>query len=146
MVRPLMEYAGVAWDPHYQSQVSVLVKVQRRAARWVLFDYSYYSSVSSMVEQLNWLPLAKRRKQQRLNLFYQIMNGEIGLSLPDCYHFTNKHTRQHHPFHLIILPTNTTSFMTSYFPRTIWEWNLLPPPLIEVNSLAVFSNQLTEHL
>ena len=36
-----------------------------------------------MLEQLNWLPLAKRRKQQRLNLFYQIMNGEIGLSLPD---------------------------------------------------------------
>ena len=94
-----------------------------------------------MLEQLNWLPLAKRRKQQRLNLFYQIMNGEIGLSLPDHYHFTNKHTRQHHPFHLIIPPTNTTSFMTSYFPRTIQEWNLLSPPLIEVNSLVVFSNQ-----
>ena len=141
MVRPLMEYACVVWDPHYQSQLSVLEKVQRRAARWVLSDYSYHSSVSSMLEQLNWLPLAKRRKQQRLNLFYQIMNGEIGLSLPDCYHFTNKH-----PFHLIIPLTSTTSYMTSYFPRTIRKWNLLPPPLIEVNSLAVFSNQLTEHL
>ena len=78
----------------YQSQVSVLEKVQRCAAGWVLSDYSYHSSVSTMLEQLNWLPLAKRRKQQRLNLiFYQIMNGEIRLSLPDCYHFTNKHTR-----------------------------------------------------
>ena len=37
MVRPLMEYACVVWDPHYQSQASVLEKrVQRRAARWVL--------------------------------------------------------------------------------------------------------------
>ena len=35
MVRPLMEYACVVWDPHYQSQVSVLEKVQRHAARWV---------------------------------------------------------------------------------------------------------------
>ena len=78
MVCPLMEYACVVWDPHYQSQVSVLEKIQRRAARWVLSDYSYHSSVSSMLEQLNWLPLAKRRKQQRLNLFYQIMNGEMG--------------------------------------------------------------------
>ena len=93
MVRPLMEYACVVWDPHYQSQVSVLEKVQRSAVRWVLSDYSYHSSVSSMLEQLNWLPLAKRRKQQRLNLVYQIMNGEIGLSLPDCYHFTNRYTR-----------------------------------------------------
>ena len=147
MVRPLMEYACVVWDPHYQSQVSVLEKVQRCAARrWVLSDYSYHSSVSSMLEQLNWLPLAKRRKQQRLNLCYQIMNGEIGLSLPDCYHFTNRYTRQHHLLHLIIPPTNTTSYMTSYFPRTIREWNLLPPPLIEVNSLAAFLNQLTNHL
>ena len=95
----------VVWDPHYQPQVSVLEKVQRRAARWVLYEYSFNSSVSSMLEQLNWLPLAKRRKQQRL----------------DCYHFTNKHTRQHHPFHLIIPPTNTTSYMTNYFPRTVRE-------------------------
>ena len=62
MVRPLMEYVCVVWDPHYQSQVSVLEKVQRHAARWVLSDYSYHCSVSSMLEQLNWLPLAKRRK------------------------------------------------------------------------------------
>ena len=92
MVRPLMECACVVWDPHNQSQVSVLEKVQRHVVRWVLSDYSYHSSVSSILEQLNWLPLVKRRKQQRLNLFYEIRNGEIALSLPDCYHFTNKHT------------------------------------------------------
>ena len=143
MVCPLMKYACVVWHPHYQSQVAVLEKVQRCAARWVLSDYSYHSSVSSMLEQLNWLRLAKRRKQQRHNLFYQIMNGEIGLSSPDYYHVTNKHIRQHHLFHLIISPINTTSYMTSYFPRTIREWNLLPLPLIALNSLAVFSKQLT---
>ena len=128
-------------NPRYQSW-----KRFKDVLRWVLSDYSYHSSVSSMLKQLNWLSLAKRRKQQKLNLFYQIMNGEIGLSLPDRCHFTNKHTRQHHPFHLIIPPTNTISYITSYLPTTIWEWNLLPPPLIKVNSLAVFSNQLTEHL
>ena len=53
MVRPLMECACVVWDPHYQSQVSALEKVQRHAARWVLSDYSYHSSVSSVLEQLN---------------------------------------------------------------------------------------------
>ena len=39
MVQPVIEYACVVWDPHYQTQVSVLEKVQRRAARWVLSDY-----------------------------------------------------------------------------------------------------------
>ena len=50
MVCRLMEYAYIIWDPHYQSQVSVLEKVQRHAARCALPDYSYHSSVSCMLE------------------------------------------------------------------------------------------------
>ena len=74
MFCPLTEYACVVWDhAHYQSQVSVLEKVKRHAARWVLSDYSYHSSASSMVEQFNyWLPLAKRRKQQRLKCLSKV--------------------------------------------------------------------------
>jgi len=62
MVRPVMEYACVFLDPHYQTQLSMLEKVQRHAARWVLFDYSYDNSVNAMLHKLKWLPLAKRRK------------------------------------------------------------------------------------
>ena len=138
MVQPVMEYACIVWDPHYQTQISILEKVQGHAARCILSDYSYHGSVSAMLKQLNWLSLAKRRKQQRLNLFYQIMQGEIGLSLPKYYHFTTRHTRHHHPFHLVVSSTNTTTYMTSYFPRTIREWNSLPPQLIELNTLATF--------
>ena len=69
LVRPLMEYACVVWDPHYIVQITLLEKAQRRAARWVLSGYNYHSNVSTMLEQLNWLPLAKRRKQQKLNIF-----------------------------------------------------------------------------
>ena len=146
MVRPVMEYACVVWDPHYQTQISLLEKVQWRAARWVLSDYSYHSSVSTMLKQLSWLSLAKRRKQRRLNLFYQIMQGELGLSLPEYYHFITRHTRYHHPFHLIVPSTNTTTYMTSYFPTTIREWNLLPPQLIELVTLATFSDLIIEYL
>ena len=66
MVCPLMEYACAVWDLHYQSQVSVLEKVQRCAARWVLSDYSYHSSVSFMLEQFNWLPLARGESNRGL--------------------------------------------------------------------------------
>ena len=33
LVRPLMEYACAVWDPHYLSHISILEKIQRRAAR-----------------------------------------------------------------------------------------------------------------
>ena len=72
----------------------------------------------------------------------------LGVMLDDhlswSIHITNvanKATRM-----LNFLKRHLSNYTTSYFPRTIREWNLLPWPLIEVNSLAVFSDQLTEHL
>ena len=49
LVRPLLEYA---WDPHYDSHVLELAKVQRRAARWV----------TTLLNQLFWQTLQDRRK------------------------------------------------------------------------------------
>ena len=39
-----------------------LPKIQRRAARWMLNDYSRYSSVTSVLQQLQWPTLKERRK------------------------------------------------------------------------------------
>ena len=58
----------------------------------------------------------------------------VGLSLPDYIHFITRLTRQQHPFHLIVLPT---SYMTSFFPRTIQEWNSLPPELSNLDSFQI---------
>ena len=40
-----MEYASPVWDPYYNFDIYKLEKVQRRAARWALSDYSRESSV-----------------------------------------------------------------------------------------------------
>ena len=74
------------------------------------------------------------------------MHEEVGLSLPENIHFTTRRTRHHHPFHLIVPPTNATTYMISYFPRPIREWNSLLPQLIELNTLATFSNLIVQHL
>ena len=62
LVRPIMEYAASVWDPYYHNDIQTLEKVQRRAARWVMNDYSWYSSVSNMLNNLNWPPLQLRRR------------------------------------------------------------------------------------
>ena len=48
MVLPKMEYAATVWDPYYQNDIQHLEKVQCRAARWVLNDFSRYSSVTDI--------------------------------------------------------------------------------------------------
>jgi len=55
-----MEYAASAWDPHQQIDFGAIEKLQRRAPRWVMSDYNKTSSVSNMLETLNWPTLESR--------------------------------------------------------------------------------------
>ena len=69
LVRPIMEYASPVWDPYYNSDIYKLEKVQRRAARWALSDYSRESSVTSLLSSLKWPTLQQRRLLSRLITF-----------------------------------------------------------------------------
>ena len=40
MTRPTLEYTITVWDPYLQKNTNTLEQVQRRAARYVLNDYS----------------------------------------------------------------------------------------------------------
>ena len=95
------------------------VYLARQVARWAVSDYNYLSSVSAMLYNLNWPPLAQRRKQHRLNLFCQTIYNLTGLSLPKYYQPTTRHTRHHHPLHFIIPPSNTTAciYYVKFLPK-----------------------------
>ena len=69
IVGPLLEYAAPVWDPHIQEDIQRIEMVQRRAARWVLSDYSPSSSVSDMLGRLGWRTLEQQRADSRLVLF-----------------------------------------------------------------------------
>ena len=62
LVRPILEYANIAWDPHQQYLIDDIEMVQRRAARWVKQDYRLTSSVSDMLNDLQWTTLYECRK------------------------------------------------------------------------------------
>ena len=60
LVRPVLEYGCVVWDPYIKNDSDKLEKIQRRAARFVCNDYQQTSSVTNMLEQLNWKTLSDR--------------------------------------------------------------------------------------
>ena len=62
LVRPVTEYASVAWSPYTKKDIQCVEAVQSRAARFVCHDYSRNSSVSGMLTQLGWQNLKLRRK------------------------------------------------------------------------------------
>ena len=59
-VLPQLEYAAPVWDPHTQDILKIEM-VQRRAALLVLGDYSPFSSVSDMIDNLGWRTLEQCR-------------------------------------------------------------------------------------
>ena len=70
LVTAILEYSSTDWDPFYQKDIDRLERVQRRAARFVFYNYNPISSVTSMVSQLVWRPLAERKREHRLFLLY----------------------------------------------------------------------------
>ena len=69
LVRPILEYANVVWDPHQQYLIDDIETVQRQAARWVKQDYRLTSSVSDMIEDFQWPTLCECRKYSKLTTF-----------------------------------------------------------------------------
>ena len=72
LIRPALEYSCSVWHPHKKSNKDKIEKVQ---ARFVLNNFRRKASVSEMLHDLGWQSLDGRRQDQRLVLFYKIING-----------------------------------------------------------------------
>ena len=75
LVRPIVEYASCVWDPYTNQDVDKIERIQRRAARFVLNRHRNTSSVSDMLEELQWTSLQDRRRSIRLTMLYKIQHG-----------------------------------------------------------------------
>ena len=126
LVRPSLEYACCAWDPYTQRNISNLEKVQRRAARFGFRDYSRNSSVSYMLNVLDWPLLSVSRECQRLNFMYKSSHNLNGVDLSKYVTLSQSQTRRSHDMVFNHLSPRTDVFKFSFFPRTIPVWNSLP--------------------
>src|SRR6185437_13423429 len=75
LVRSLIEYACIVWDPSGSELNNLLFKLQHRAARFVLNRYGMLDSPTSMLEILGWESLEMHRKIKCLNSFYKVYVG-----------------------------------------------------------------------
>ncbi len=71
LVRPQVEYAAAVWSPWLAKDKTRIERVQHRAARYVCNTYNRYSSVTTMVQSLNWETLQARRLNMRLCMVYK---------------------------------------------------------------------------
>ena len=141
LVRPSLEYASCAWDPYTQKDIAKVERVQRRAARYCLGKYHNTSSVTDMLETLEWPTLQKRRKAARLCMLHKINNQKVKLS-PSQLKPPIRSSHRHHS-HTFQLPSSLADYRKfSFYPRTIQEWNSLPDDVVSASSLESFRARL----
>ena len=123
-IRPTVEFAASSWDPHTQRNIKKLEQVQRSSARFVMGDFRRTSSVTPMLTHLDWTPLEVRRRHSRLLMMYKISNHLVGIPQSNYLTHLSSKTRGHDS-RFVKPQTNHAAYTSSFFPRTIREWNPL---------------------
>ncbi|KAJ4426240.1 hypothetical protein ANN_27052 [Periplaneta americana] len=72
LVRPIMEYGAVGWDPYRQNQIDSIEKVQRKAAKYVKMGKGHGEEI---VKYLGWELLKSRRRKTRLTALFKAQMG-----------------------------------------------------------------------
>ena len=127
--------------------VKKMEMVQRRAARFVKGCYSREpGTVTALLKDLEWQSLEMRRKLNRLAIFYKATHGLVAVSIPEYVQRPTRQTRQFHQSKCTQISTSTSYYNNSFFPRTIVDWNDLPPSVIEAPSIEAFKIAAQKHL
>ena len=143
MVRSNLEYCSAVWNPHNKGQVQKVEMVQRRAARFTTNRYRNTSSVSSMLDHLQWESLESRRSKIQLTLFYKVVYDLD--DIPSSAYLTPSiaRTRSSHTKKFRRFSPSTECFKSSFFPWTVPLWNSLPATVAEAPSLVSFKEGLS---
>ena len=98
-----------------------------------------------MLHDLGWQSLDGRRQDQRLVLFYKIINGLASVETEDILTPADSRTRKNHSFKFKHFQANCDSYRFSFFPATISSWNNLPFDIEKVDSVEGFKLKLKKH-
>ena len=143
LVIPILEYGCTSWFPRFQKDIYAIEMVQRRAARFIFNDYSYNTSVTSLLNTLNWPTLQNRRINLRAIMLYKIINELIDIPADSILLHNSSSTRHHQ--HCYRIPySRISAHLFSFFPFSIRIWNHLSPQTACSPTLKIFKDRISK--
>ena len=99
------------------------------------------SSVTEMLERLDFKTLAERRNESKLILLYKIVNELVEVNTDDILlSRPSIHNTRGHQLRFLPPPTRINSYHSSFFPSAIRQWNNLPESVINSSSVEHFKS------
>ena len=146
LVRPTLEYSSAVWDPYSQELIQKVGKIQRRAVRMIHKNYDWKASVTELTRDLDLDMLSTRRKISRLCILQKAIGGQLALPVQNYLHPIQRQTRRSHSGAFIEYQTRIDIFKYSYIPRTIIDWNNLPPNISNIADPDQFKSATVKYL
>ena len=158
LVRSILEYGAVEWDPYQSRDIIAVEKVQRQAARFIKNDYKsrFEGCVTSMLEDIKLPILQQRRLESRRVMLYKFVRGtvinadEFLIPLRNKRHikpriqtdfqttnFVQRYSVNHTEC-FKVPDSQTDQFKNSFFVRTISDWNQLEKYQIRAETVNSF--------
>jgi len=121
-----VQHLNMALPPHTNLNINLLERIQRSAARFCYNDYSTFSIVSTMLNQLElYLRTKKKENLSKSVLMFKMLNSLIDISISQ---FISKY-RSLRGGYYTWLCTKIDSYKFSFFPSVIKLWNSFYPYL-----------------
>jgi len=155
MVRSLLEYGSVLWNPTDKESMQQVEKVQRQATNFITNNVHRtvpgYKDYKTRLLETGLLPLSYRREIGDLIFFCRSYNGDIAFDIKNYINFptrgTGAITRGVEQSITLPVPRTKSTTAAHFYPTRIARlWNSLPPELRR--SLKHLTNGLTikQHL
>ena len=112
-----------------------------RAARFVSGDHRHQSSVSVMMEKLQWPTLEHWRKNQRLTTMFKIVHGLVAVPTSSLIP-ADPHTRCNHQYKFKCISASTTAYKESFYPEQFPSGTNFTKKIAEVTSINCFKSRL----
>ena len=142
-VRPHLEYAVQAWNPHQQQDIDILERVQRRATRMIkgFKDLSY----EDRLERCGLTTLKTRRDRGDMIQVYKIINGFDDIEEGIFFSRVVESKTRGHNFKLKKPNCRLDLRKFAFSHRVVDEWNSLPDGVVNSSNLTQFKARIDAH-
>ena len=167
LVRPVLEYGSMIWNPYLKQNINKLEKTQRMAARFITGDYKSRTpgSMTKMLKDLSLPSLHDRRRELRLSFLYKIIEGLVP-AIPSAEYLTpHKPGRKIRPKQrndyessntiadhvrnnsrtFLVHRCRTEQLRQSFFVSTVRDWNQLDERIVGCASVESFKKLIQTH-
>lgn len=142
-VRPLLEYASTIWFPHSTTLMKKIESVQRKAIRFIYNKYKRTDSPTNLLADSGIKSLSVRARHARLKFLFQLIHNSYKIDTHKYISFSQtRPTRHKHDRTITEYSCSNDTFMYSFFPMAIREWNKLDPVITSTDSLSKFVEML----